>query len=77
MSLGGTSKVVSCQPAYLHAEYIMYKTGYADDTIRIMPESRKSESEKSWLKTQHAKDKNHGIRSHHFMTNRWRKQGKQ
>ena len=41
----------------------------------MMPESRKRESEKSCLKTQHAKDKNHGIWSHHFMTNRGRKQG--
>ena len=26
---------------------------------------------KSWLKTQHSKNKDHGIRSHHFMANRW------
>ena len=25
---------------------------------------------KSWLKTQHSKNKNHGIQSHHFMANR-------
>ena len=30
---------------------------------------------KSWLKTQHSKNKDHGIRSHHFMANRWRKNG--
>ena len=24
---------------------------------------------KSWLKTQHSKNENHGIRSHHFMEN--------
>ena len=29
---------------------------------------------KSWFKTQHFKD--HGIRSHHFMANRWGKSGK-
>ena len=28
---------------------------------------------KSWLKTQHSKNKNHGIGSHHFMANRWGK----
>ena len=28
------------------------------------------ESEKSWLKTQHSKNEDHGIWSHHFMTNR-------
>ena len=26
---------------------------------------------KSWLKTQHSKNKDHGIWSHHFMGNRW------
>ena len=30
------------------------------------------ESRKRWLKTQHSKNKDLGIRSHHFMTNRWR-----
>ena len=27
---------------------------------------------RSWLKAQHSKNKDHGIRSHHFMANRWR-----
>ena len=26
---------------------------------------------KSWLKTQHSKNKYHGIQSHHFIANRW------
>ena len=52
---------------------------YADDTI-LMLESKelhsllmkvKEESEKNWLKTQHSKNEDHGIWSHHFMTNRW------
>ena len=30
---------------------------------------------KSWLKTQHSENRNHGIRSHHFMANRWRNSG--
>ena len=30
---------------------------------------------KSWLKTQHSKNEDHGIWSHHFMTNRWGKSG--
>ena len=52
---------------------------YADDTI-FMAESEEQlnsllmkvqeESEKSWLKTQHSKNKDHGIQSHHFMANR-------
>ena len=53
---------------------------YADDTT-LMAESEeelmsllikvKVESEKSWLKTQHSKNRDHGIWSHHFMANRW------
>ena len=36
----------------------------------------KEDSEKSWLKTQHAKkNEDHGIRLHHFMANRWRNNG--
>ena len=52
---------------------------YADD-ITLMAESEeelksllmkvKEESKKSWLKTQHSKNEDHGIRSHHFMGNR-------
>ena len=52
---------------------------YADDTT-LMAESEeelkslfmkvKEESEKSWLKAQHSENKDHGIRSHHFMANR-------
>ena len=30
---------------------------------------------KSWLKTQHSKNKDHGIQSHHFMANRWGNNG--
>ena len=30
---------------------------------------------KSWLETQHSKTEDHGIRSHHFMANKWRKCG--
>ena len=36
---------------------------------------RQDESEsgerKSWLKAQHSENEDHGIRSHHFMGNRW------
>ena len=51
---------------------------YADDT-NLMAESEeelksllmkvKEESGKSWLKTQHSQNKDHGIQSHHFMAN--------
>ena len=30
---------------------------------------------KSWLKTQHSENKDHGIWSHHFMANRWGNNG--
>ena len=53
---------------------------YADDTT-LMAESEeelksllikvKEESGKSWLKTQHSENEDHGIWSHHFMGNRW------
>ena len=57
---------------------------YADDTT-LMAQSEKElksllmkvkeESEKSWLKTQHSKNEDHGIRSHCFMANRWGNNG--
>ena len=57
---------------------------YADDTI-LMAESEeelksllmraKEESEKAGLKLNIQKNKDHGIRSHHFMANRWRNSG--
>ena len=57
---------------------------YADDTT-LMAESEeeiksplmkvKEESEKSWLKAQHSENEDHGIWSHHFMTNRWGNSG--
>ena len=57
---------------------------YTDDTT-LMAESEeeltsllmkvKEESGKSWLKTQHSENEDHGIRSHHFMGNRWGNSG--
>ena len=35
----------------------------------------KVESGKSWLKTQHLENEDHGIWSHHFMVNRWGNSG--
>ena len=52
---------------------------YIDDT-NLMIESEeelkspsmkvKKESEKNWFKTQHSKNEDHGLRTHHFMANR-------
>ena len=56
---------------------------YADDTT-LMAESKelksllikvKEETKKSWLKTQHSENEDHGIRFHHFMANRWGNNG--
>ena len=57
---------------------------YADDTT-LMAESEeeiksllmkvKEENEKAGLKAQHSKTKDHGIRSHHFLANRWGNNG--
>ena len=35
----------------------------------------KEESKKSWFKTQHSENKDHGIWPHHSMGNRWRNSG--
>ena len=52
---------------------------YADDTTlmaereklkNLLMKLKRGES-KSWLKTQHLENKDHGIWSHHFMGNRW------
>ena len=57
---------------------------YADDTI-IMAGSKeelkflmmkvKEKRGKNWLKTQHSKNEDHGIWSHHFLANRWGNNG--
>ena len=57
---------------------------YADATT-LMAECRRStedpldESErgewKCWVKSQHSKNEDHGIQSHHFMANRWGSNG--
>ena len=57
---------------------------YADDTMLISESEEelksllmklKEESGKSWLKTQHSENEDHGIWSHHFMGNRWGNSG--
>ena len=57
---------------------------YTDDTT-LMAKSKeelknllmkvKEESENSWLKIQHSENEDHGIRSNHFMANRWGNSG--
>ena len=43
-------------------------------TNESLDESERGEW-KSWLKTQHSENRDHGIRSHHFMGNRWDNSG--
>ena len=59
------------------------KLRYADDTI-LMAESEEElksllmkakEGVKNWFKTQHSKNEDHGIWSHHFMANKWGNNG--
>ena len=52
---------------------------YADDTT-LMAESEEELKSllmrvKNWLNAQHSENKDHGIRSHHSMENRWGNSG--
>ena len=42
----------------------------SEEELKSLDEGEKGEW-KSWLKTQHSKNEDHGIWSHHFMANRW------
>ena len=54
---------------------------YANDTTLTAESGEellmkvKEESEKSWLKTQHSRNEDQDIWSHHFMANRWENNG--
>ena len=55
---------------------------YADDTTLMTkwrgtkkPIDESERERKSWLKAQHSENEDHGIRSHHFMGNRWGNSG--
>ena len=54
---------------------------YADDTTLMAERTQnllmkvKEESGKSWLKAQHSENEDNVIWSHHFMANRWGKNG--
>ena len=43
-------------------------------TKEPLDESERGES-KTWLQAQHSENEDHGIRSHHFMGNRWGNSG--
>ena len=46
-----------------------------EEELKCLLMNLKEESEKSWLKAQHSENEDHGIRSHHFMGNRWGNSG--
>ena len=47
----------------------------SEEELKSLLMKVKEYSEKSWLKAQHSENKDHGIRSHHFMGNRWGNSG--
>ena len=47
----------------------------SEEELKSLLVKVKEESEKNWLKTQHSENQDHGIRSHHFMANRWGNNG--
>ena len=55
---------------YVHDTTLMAERGIKE----AVDESERGEW-KSWLKTQHSENEDHGIWSHHFMTNRWGNNG--
>ena len=51
-----------------------YPYGRKQREIKPLDEGERGEW-KSWLKTRHSKNEDHGIQSHHFVANRWGKSG--
>ena len=47
----------------------------SEEELKSLLMKVKEEGEKAGLKTQHSKHGDHGIWSHHFMTNRWKNNG--
>ena len=47
----------------------------SEEELKSLLMKVKEESGKSWLKAQHSENEDHGIRSHHFMGNRWANSG--
>ena len=43
----------------------------SEEELKSLLMKVKEESENSWLKAQHSQNEDQGIRSHHFITNRW------
>ena len=43
----------------------------SEEELKSLLMKVKEESGKHWFKTQHSKNEDHGIQSHHFRENRW------
>ena len=43
----------------------------SEEELKSLLMKVKEENEKSWLKTQHSENKDHGSWSHHFIANSW------
>ena len=47
----------------------------SEEELKSLLMKVKEESLKSWLKTEHSKNEDHGIQCYYFMANRWAKSG--
>ena len=47
----------------------------SEEELKSLLMKVKEEIGKSWLKTQHSKNEDHGIQAHHFMANKWGNNG--
>ena len=47
----------------------------SEEELKTLLMKVKEESKKNWLKTQHSKNEDHYIHSHHFMANGWGNNG--
>ena len=50
-------------------------TAESEEELKNLLMKVEEESGKSWPKTQHSKNEDHGIRFHHFIANRWGNNG--
>ena len=58
----------------MYTHYI-YKNGRKWRGTKEPVDNSERREWKSWLKTQHSKNEDHGIQFHHFMANRWLNNG--
>ena len=71
--VGNTSWNQDCREKYQYPQICRWHHPYGRKWIGTKKPLDESESGewKSWLKAQHSENKDHGIRSHHFMASRW------